>query len=89
MRSGGTFYVWLLGYGPDDSADSFFVQADGGSLVQANLVRKAKSGVICDPKCFISVRRRTSPRFSRTRGRSSRRDGNGSCRSWRALLVMS
>jgi Right handed beta helix region/Protein of unknown function (DUF1565) len=39
VSDGGTFYIWLLGYGPDDSADSFFVQADGGSSIQANLTR--------------------------------------------------
>jgi hypothetical protein len=39
VANGGTFYVWLLGYGPSDNADSFFVQADGGTLVQANLTR--------------------------------------------------
>jgi hypothetical protein len=38
---GGTFYIWLLGYGPSDSADSFYVRADGGKLVQANLTRKS------------------------------------------------
>ncbi|HEX5692393.1 MAG TPA: right-handed parallel beta-helix repeat-containing protein, partial [Roseiflexaceae bacterium] len=39
VANGGTFYVWLLGYGPKDNADSFFVQADGGNLIQANLSR--------------------------------------------------
>jgi hypothetical protein len=40
ITRGGTFYVWLLGYGPDDSADSFFVRFDGGGLVRATLTRK-------------------------------------------------
>jgi len=39
VRNGGTFYIWLLSYGPDDSADSFYVQVDDSSLVQANLAR--------------------------------------------------
>ena len=33
------FYVWLLGYGPNDSADSFFIQADSGSNKEAHLTR--------------------------------------------------
>jgi parallel beta helix pectate lyase-like protein len=37
VSGGGKFYVWLLGYGPDDSSDSFYVQADSGAIVQANL----------------------------------------------------
>jgi hypothetical protein len=43
ITRGGTFYVWLLGYGPDDRADSFFVQSDGGGRVRANLTRKTWS----------------------------------------------
>jgi hypothetical protein len=39
VRDGGTFSVWLLGYGPDGSADSFFVQVDDGSAVEAILTR--------------------------------------------------
>jgi hypothetical protein len=39
VREGGTFSIWLLGYGPDDSTDSFFVQVDSGSSVQSNLSR--------------------------------------------------
>jgi hypothetical protein len=39
VSDGGTFYVWLLGYGPTDSSDSFFVQADGGSNIAAHLAR--------------------------------------------------
>jgi Right handed beta helix region/Protein of unknown function (DUF1565) len=39
VSDGGMFYVWLLGYGPDDSTDSFFIQADGGSNVEAHLSR--------------------------------------------------
>jgi hypothetical protein len=39
VSDGGTFYVWLLGYGPNDSADSFFVQADSGSNIEAHLAR--------------------------------------------------
>jgi hypothetical protein len=31
VTNGGKFYVWLLGYGPDDSADSFTVQFDKGT----------------------------------------------------------
>ncbi|MFN8568726.1 MAG: right-handed parallel beta-helix repeat-containing protein [Kouleothrix sp.] len=41
VRGGGKFYIWLLGYGPSASADSFYVQADGRTRVQANLVQKA------------------------------------------------
>ncbi len=37
VTNGGTFQVWLLGHGNDGSADSFYVQVDNGSLVQANV----------------------------------------------------
>ena len=39
VSDGGTFYVWLLGYGPSDSADSFFVQVDSGPNVAAHISR--------------------------------------------------
>ena len=39
MTNGGTFYVWLLGYGPDDSADSFTVQIDRGTTKVVSLPR--------------------------------------------------
>jgi hypothetical protein len=39
VTNGGKFYVWLLGYGPDDSADSFTVQFDKGKTKVVNLPR--------------------------------------------------
>ncbi len=39
--AGGKFYIWLLGYGPDDSADSFTVQIDNGKTRVVNLPRAA------------------------------------------------
>lgn len=39
VSNGGKFYVWLLGYGPDGSSDSFFAQVDASSLVQATLTQ--------------------------------------------------
>jgi hypothetical protein len=37
VTNGGTFQVWLLGRGDNGSTDSFYLQADNGSLVQANV----------------------------------------------------
>ena len=37
VTNGGKFYIWLLGYGPDDSADSFWVQIDNGKTTRVNL----------------------------------------------------
>ena len=39
VTNGGKFYVWLLGYGPDGSADSFSVQIDSGKTTVASLPR--------------------------------------------------
>jgi hypothetical protein len=39
VTNGGKFYVWLLGYGPDSSADSFTVQIDNGKTRVVNLPR--------------------------------------------------
>jgi hypothetical protein len=39
VRNGGKFYIWLLGYGPDDSADSFSVQIDNGKTRVVSLPR--------------------------------------------------
>ena len=39
VSNGGTFTVWLLGTGPDASSDSFWIQVDGGTQVQANLIQ--------------------------------------------------
>jgi hypothetical protein len=41
VTRGGTFYVWLLGYGPDGNSDSFFLQADDGPTLQANITQKS------------------------------------------------
>jgi hypothetical protein len=51
VTGGTTFYVWLLGYGSDGSTDSFFVQADGGTLTAAVITQgswkwKRVSGVL-------------------------------------------
>ena len=51
VTAGTTFYVWLLGYGSDGSTDSFFVQADGGTLTAAVITQgswqwKRVSGVL-------------------------------------------
>ena len=51
VTNGGKIYVWLLGYGPDDNADSFTVQIDGGttkvvSLPQAGWGWKRTSGTL-------------------------------------------
>jgi hypothetical protein len=37
VTNGGKVYVWLLGYGPDDNADSFTVQIDGGTTKSVSL----------------------------------------------------
>lgn len=39
VTNGGKFYIWLLSYGPDDSADSFSVQIDSGKTTVASLPR--------------------------------------------------
>lgn len=39
ITNGGSFYVWVLGFGRDGSSDSFFLQVDNGSLVTATLVQ--------------------------------------------------
>jgi len=41
--SAGKFYVWLLGYGPDRSSDSFYIQADNGSKKQIALAHNGWS----------------------------------------------
>lgn len=40
VSSAGKFYVWLLGYGPDRSSDSFYIQADNGSKQQIALAKR-------------------------------------------------
>jgi hypothetical protein len=39
VTNGGQFYVWLLGYGPKSSADSFTVQFDTGATRVVSLTR--------------------------------------------------
>ncbi len=39
VQNGGTFYVWLLGYGRDGSTDSFFVKVDDRGAFDAVLVQ--------------------------------------------------
>jgi parallel beta-helix repeat protein len=39
VRNGGTFYVWLLGYGRDGATDSFFVKVDDKSPIDAVLTQ--------------------------------------------------
>jgi hypothetical protein len=43
VSSAGNFYVWLLGYGPDGSSDSFYIQADNGSKKQIALTQNGWS----------------------------------------------
>ena len=35
--NGGTFYVWLLGYGLDSSSDSFYINLDNGNDISKSL----------------------------------------------------
>ena len=39
VTNGGKVYIWLLGYGPDSSADSFTVQIDNGTTKMVSLPR--------------------------------------------------
>jgi len=39
VSNGGSFYMWVLGFGRNGSSDSFFVQVDNGSLVTAVLTQ--------------------------------------------------
>jgi hypothetical protein len=39
VTKGGSFRVWLRGYGADGSSDSFYLRVDGGALVVATLTQ--------------------------------------------------
>src|SRR5262249_45151635 len=39
VTNGGKIYILLLGYGPDDNADSFLVQVDNSKTTRVNLPR--------------------------------------------------